>query len=978
MNPENSHSQDNTPSTGASPAEDSNTLNQSTDPKAETEVTLTAQQRAHALLQEIQSRITSQRDASDSSAEYQANENRGELQNYATDISGRAVSQDEFASRYMTTVSKIADLADRYIEQGLSYTQLSKQRTQLIAQAERNAGSTSIEFDGTDEDVRSTYEKQIRSEILRLSDVDISDKELQARATNLAMLILGNEDRTDKIAGQLEQTLTTRLTEQAGLLKVARSMAKDEVFTSRYKEFNLQSEAEATFLIYCDLALQTHGHIPRLEVFNDFDGNFTIDHRSGRSWKPGSETNKVIDAVDSLTGLPAFVRLTTTESAGLNPHLKELSARLEKLAAHDPVFFDDVPAVLAGLKQCKAYHKILTQNANAVVHHALEQVTGTSLSVAGMSETTYNYSKPEAILDWWAGRNEISITIVSDDNDPSLIRHLKNPHDETVRWPEALPPLQSLVFFAGRAHDRHAPSNGGYGVLQTARENNGLCVENKLTMSEGDRFGLQGQKRLIDLYSNWRGKRLREGFESSQAPPQDLSSSPKSAYFVGAQVQASRKNISADRFTPTFETKDFLHPVQSTKVLDNGVVNQQFFIGCPGTWLDPETGDTYIYYKGTDPYFKDAEVDPPELLNRQAVSGIYASRISADGKVGFWNGSSWNEKDQTKAVPVLQSSDPKNLAPHGLEDARVTQIGDGQFLVTANALNKDEFRKSLAEAGGNKKALIRGAHTEVFKGDIRDPQSMTSLGNIGPDYFFKNVVIFPRTFDVNGEESHLLLTRQLPDIQCIPLPAKDLERIAHDDEFRTEFWDRCLGQQVDLYTLLAPTLPHEGKNNPNDPGGQIASGVPPLEVSYFDHEAQETKKYWLLVYNSVPDFQGDDNKSPYGRVVNAALVDYDNPWQLVARGSHPIIVPRTDDALKEDGHEPRYSDIAFATGGDIDGEGNLNVWYTDGDVVVTRASCPAKEIVSWLLLHDDKGQLQYKPDAALTDDAPATGPMMQS
>lgn len=888
----------------------------------------------------------------------------GEQSEYAkSPEDGLPISESEFEKRYLALVERLAEKAKRYLTASPNKTDLTRTQRSIEARSHKDASVESTSRPGTDQAVKAAYEEAIRTELLRLASAVDSDPDLNLRAINLALIILNAAEQEEKLAKQLDGPLRKQLDDTADILKRAQEMASDNAFASRYQRlYGVNSHTEITFLIYCDLVYQYNKAVPVLEAYTDYDGTLTVDLTSGAEWKPATETNILIDQIDKDAHLPAYVRLATTEFAGLNQDLQLYSKRLYNRTAHSAELFADAERLCRLLIKCGATHKILTRNVSRVVTNSLSRIDIEPLpAILGTTQISSVNSKPDSILNEWSTKpGTIPITIISDDSDASLTCHIQSEPELREFWPKDLPRLHELAFFATRTPDKHEADKGvEYPLGGSLQENQIPHMENRHTIDkDGKAYGLQGTLRLVKLYEKWRANKV-EASEASISSP----ISRASVYVVGSRVERARATIRTVAFAPEFNFKDAIFPLQDSKVID-GAVNPMYYIGCPGSWYDAKHDAWYVLFKGTDPYFRDKKNDPEEFLERQATSNIFGARIKQNGNTTFWNGEHWEETQQKNAKPVLISSDPAGIARHGLEDARVTQIHqDGIVLITANAIDKDAFRRSLEEEAGDKTVLIRGAHTELFKGSsIIDPTGIQSLGNIGPDHFFKNVVIFPKTIQVNGEECIVLLTRQLPSIQCVEIPTRLFELLHKDEEYRMNFWEQKLNEQnIKRNTIIEPLLPHEGFDNPNNPFGQVASGAPPIEVSFTDAISKEEHRYWLLIYNSVPDFKADENRSPHGRLISAALLDYDNPWSVVARGSHAIIAPRTDQELLELGYKTRYPDIAFATGGDIDRQGNLVIWYTDGDAVVSQATCPAHQVISWLLLHDEKGNLKYKP-----------------
>lgn len=417
-----------------------------------------------------------------------------------------------------------------------------------------------------------------------------------------------------------------------------------------------------------------------------------------------------------------------------------------------------------------------------------------------------------------------------------------------------------------------------------------------------------------------------------------------------------------------YRRKVLIEPAHSNKVNPDGSPNNQLYISCVGSCFDKGTGITHMIVKGMSAgrQSQASESDITATFGRGANVELYYAVSPDHGKtVSFIgpDGQPLPNEEKWKAQPVFTSSDTKRRATYGLQDPRITVLrgpeNEQLILVTANALNKDEFRATVGTGGGGRDPSqpIKGEYAELFLVEsFTDIKSFKSLGFLGPsDQYFKNVVVHPEIVTINGDQCVLLYTRKLPSIQLYPIRLADFTQLLQDEQFREKYWQIHLQPDlVESCTILRPIFSWEGVCQ-NNPDGQIAAGPPPIEVSYLDPYTNSEVRAWLFIYNAVPYFH--KNKEPRGRVIGAALLDYDNPWKVLARSPQPIIVPETPAETTEG----RAQDVVFSTGAHISDKGQekiLNIIYTQGDKNAATFSGPLVNMLGYLSQYDANGQLK--------------------
>jgi predicted GH43/DUF377 family glycosyl hydrolase len=200
--------------------------------------------------------------------------------------------------------------------------------------------------------------------------------------------------------------------------------------------------------------------------------------------------------------------------------------------------------------------------------------------------------------------------------------------------------------------------------------------------------------------------------------------------------------------------------------------------------------------------------------------------------IGYASSSDGRHIDERLAKPVISPEyEWENL---GVEDVRVNSI-DGHIYITYTALS-------------NKGARVAIAETEDFR-------TFRKMGLIGPDYYDKDAVIFPKRID----GKIILLHRISPNIQ-----AAYFESVEDIIKPPLSYWEEHMAN-LEAFTLLKPKQKWEAR--------KIGSGPPPIE----------TDRGWLLIYHGV-----DDEKS---YKVGAVLLDLDNPLKILGRTTEPLLEP---------------------------------------------------------------------------------------
>ena len=263
---------------------------------------------------------------------------------------------------------------------------------------------------------------------------------------------------------------------------------------------------------------------------------------------------------------------------------------------------------------------------------------------------------------------------------------------------------------------------------------------------------------------------------------------------------------------------------------------------------------------------------------------------------------------------------------HGVEDPRITKIGDLYYLsytaydgvnaLGALAVSKelqqfdkmglvvpkigyDEFM-SLAETNGslNGKYLRYNIHGGIHK-------------DAGKEVFVwdKNVIFFPRR--INGKLHFLHRVR--PDIQIVA--------INELSELTPAFW-RHYFLHLEEGIVLKSKYKHEVS--------YIGGGCPPIE----------TDQGWLVIYHGV-----HDTIKGYVYSACAALLDLENPQKEIARLPYPLFKPEFDWELLGE-----VNNVCFPTGTVLEGD-TLYIYYGAADEQIACASLSISSLLNELMLH---------------------------
>jgi len=210
------------------------------------------------------------------------------------------------------------------------------------------------------------------------------------------------------------------------------------------------------------------------------------------------------------------------------------------------------------------------------------------------------------------------------------------------------------------------------------------------------------------------------------------------------------------------------------------------------------------------------------IEDRQGISQIRVAR-SRNGVDG------WRIADR----PLLEPDLPDYpFEEWGCEDARVTQVGDREFIIAYAAYSRYGPAVALART--------------------TDFESAERLGIVLPPTN-KDATLFPRRFDGQWIMLHRPVTGGQEHI-----------------------WYACADESITHWSNPGVLLAERG--GPWWDGLRIGCGAPPIE----------TKQGWLLIYHGAKDMAG----RPVYRL-GLALLDADQPRRVLARASDWVFAPET-------------------------------------------------------------------------------------
>lgn len=853
----------------------------------------------------------------------------GSTTDYARGADGSNLGQRDFAHLYMMATRKVLNRAREILAANPSQQELQEQRRAILKASSAivpDTGGSHLSHDDL-ESLQESYDASCRQAIARLATASTHDDDLQFRALSLALLITRKAEAQAQTREAMAHGGAQKLADYSMLMERARADAGE------------MAPLEKVVTSYMRIARELFGYTPKLHVITDFDGSLINTFDCGSQWKPGEQTNQLLNEVDRLAGLPPYMRLVMTESPGADAARNFLAKSLYNAAAQEVTLFTDVPNLSLSIENAGAANIIVSSNHRNLVQSVVKSA-GVAAEVIAPSDSYHFDAKVDVVLSKILAEERLGLFIVVDNNDLSLAANI----------------VAKTSPILGHTVDLAKVAIFGIQVPQGPKEQAGVVARALLAreiphaVNRRDEHG-QGQQATLRLVSTYLFNRpwKQADFDWKISLPMGAT-----GYQTGDIVETCRHRVKFAPGFPASTSKTILRPVHNVSLTGNN----QYDIGVPTAHLLRGTGNWLLLYKAA------SAPSGAGNLTKACPSNVFGGVFSPNSnQILYLDPKNGPAKESVGVSEFVKSSLGPELARDGLHDPRLTWIPSlNMGLMLANAFNKVEEQASMNQAAGDISKPIRGAVTELFavRGDPTIAENYISLGQFGPDFHFKNMVFFPETIRIDGEEHLLVLGRKMPGIQAFPIPMSAIEgSLSLSADERTNFWNDLLApDNLKKYEVMKPELLHEGFGNPNAPAraGQIAPGMAPIKVELPGKEGKEV--YWLLIYNAVPDFKGDKKGSAHGRVICGALLDYHNPWEVVARSPLPLIVPRNKNEFvaQENGLHPRHDDVAFTGGGGVDEQGALNVFLTEQDTVVRLERFPSVlEVASFIRRFDSHG-----------------------
>jgi len=306
----------------------------------------------------------------------------------------------------------------------------------------------------------------------------------------------------------------------------------------------------------------------------------------------------------------------------------------------------------------------------------------------------------------------------------------------------------------------------------------------------------------------------------------------------------------------------------------------------PGVWYDE--GKLHMLFRSVPNGYKPRKLDFHEPGEPEyGFSDDYISYIGYAVSQDFVN-FEWNEEPFIRPDQIFNK--------YGAEDPRITKI-DGEYLITYTALERPAFDR----ISGVRVAL---ATTRNF----RNIEHHSIVGP--PNKRDKDTVIFPEK--INGK--FVMLHRIVPDIQIIEFDT--LEELKNPPAAK---WEKHL-ENLDCHVIMRPKFEWEAK--------KIGAGPTPIK----------TEAGWLIIYHGV------DQNHVYR--MGLALLDLNNPREVIARSPIPVMEPELDFEVNGD-----VPNVVFPEGAVVV-DGILHIYYGAADLVVGYAYVPLSDLLEWLLQYN--------------------------
>ena len=276
------------------------------------------------------------------------------------------------------------------------------------------------------------------------------------------------------------------------------------------------------------------------------------------------------------------------------------------------------------------------------------------------------------------------------------------------------------------------------------------------------------------------------------------------------------------------------------------------------------------------------------ILNPGAIkfNGEYLLLVDVfhvEGSICFWIARSkdgYHFKFDPAPVDWPEMPADTGWEEHGCYDPRITKIEDEYFIFYGSNNNGKGTRIALVKT----KDFVKFEHVALT----------SELNN-------RNAALFPEK--ING-------------MYC------RFERPFHGDEFSPCYMWMSFSKDLEFWGKHRESLlPRPGHWDHQ----KIGAGAPPIRV----------KEGWLEIYHAVnPTCDG----SIY--MLYAAILDYKEPWKVIARSKYPLLFPEAEYEQKG-----RVRNVVFTCNAILEDDGMVKVYYGAADTCIGVAEAPLDEIV---------------------------------
>jgi predicted GH43/DUF377 family glycosyl hydrolase len=286
----------------------------------------------------------------------------------------------------------------------------------------------------------------------------------------------------------------------------------------------------------------------------------------------------------------------------------------------------------------------------------------------------------------------------------------------------------------------------------------------------------------------------------------------------------------------------------------------------------------------------------------------------------------------------------------GIPDPRITYVKEDKTYHILYCGTNHEEKKKVETSTDPSKAKFFNKGEVIYQGGsvilsmtTKDFINFSEPKRIGSPYYDRNATLFPKKFFHEGKQCYAMLRRIFPDVELAFIP--DIESLRNDEK-RIKYWQtQDTEESIVKNRVLEPIFRWE--NVKDDNVGCISAGAPPLEITL----PKSQKKAWLLIYNASSRVE-DTDKYP-GRLIGAAILDYDDPRKVIARLPEPLIKPTT--------YQEKYgmlNNVCFATGATIINN-TLDVYYGAADTSVMKGRFKLNDLLNHMLQYDEKGNKKF-------------------